>query len=260
MRGAFWAGADLRDRTARLREFKLFLFTYLQYAIDGQQKTVTQDAAPSEARPSACPETVRIRVVHGVEEMMQAFAVRAAVFLSEQACPYAEEFDGNDFTATHLLGFVGAEPASTCRIRYFADFARLERIAVRREFRKQDVAVKMIEFAFDFCRRKGYRKVLGQAIERLIPYYQRYGFERINDETFVVAGHEYVELVSTLEPHPDPLAIGKDPLVIIRREGAWDQPSQFEPSASVAEPTSTAEDQEHVEWTAELRQRMERLG
>ena len=225
-----------------------------------RQKTVTQGASPSGPKPAARPETVRVQVVHGIEEMMQAFAVRAAVFLSEQACPYAEEFDGNDFTATHLLGLVGDEPASTCRIRYFADFARLERIAVRREFRKQDVAVKMIEFAFEFCRRKGYRKVHGQAIECLIPYYRRYGFERINDETFVVADHEYVELVSTLEPHPDPLAIGKDPLMLIRREGAWDQPGQFEPPAPGAEPASTGEAQEKVEWTAELRRRMERLG
>ena len=84
---------------------------------------------------------------------MQAFVVRAAVFMSEQHCPYAEEFDGNDFTATQILGVIGEEPVAAIRIRYFANFAKLERLAVRREFRGRAVAATVIEFALELCRR-----------------------------------------------------------------------------------------------------------
>ena len=225
-----------------------------------QLKALAQVATARDPGLVAHPNNVRIVVVHGIEGMMQAFAVRAAVFLSEQSCCYAEEFDGNDFTATHLVGLVGDEPASACRLRYFADFARLERIAVRREFRKQDVAVKMIGFAFDFCRKKGYRKVHGQAVERLVPYYKRYGFERIKDETFAVGDYEYVELVSTLDPHPEPLAIGDDPHVLARAEGAWDRPSPFEPPAPDPDPSSDDAEEAELGWPAELRNHMKRLG
>jgi len=33
-------------------------------------------------------------------------------------------------TATHLVGYVGAEPAATLRLRYFGDFVKIERLAV----------------------------------------------------------------------------------------------------------------------------------
>ena len=37
--------------------------------------------------------------------------MRSAVYIGEQECPYEEEFDGNDLAATHLIGYVGNEPA-----------------------------------------------------------------------------------------------------------------------------------------------------
>ena len=57
----------------------------------------------------------------------KVFAIRAAVFMSEQDCPYEEEFDGNDFAAaTHILGFVNGEAAAVLRVRFFADFAKID--------------------------------------------------------------------------------------------------------------------------------------
>lgn len=225
-----------------------------------QPISVNQDATSGEPAAAACSEIVHIKPVHSMEEMMQAFAVRSAVFLGEQACSYAEEFDGNDFTATHLLGLVGNEPASACRLRYFADFVRLERFAVRREFRTGDAGTKLIRFALEFARKKGFLKVHGEASGPVVRYQRRFGFKRIKDESFVVGGHEYVELMSTLEPHPDPIAIGEDPLVLLRREGAWDEPTKFEPHVTGAEPAPMTEAQQSVEWTAELRKQMARLG
>lgn len=52
-----------------------------------------------------------IRVVTGFDDMMRVAAIRSAVYIGEQACPYDEEFDGNDLAATHILAFVDNEPA-----------------------------------------------------------------------------------------------------------------------------------------------------
>jgi hypothetical protein len=49
--------------------------------------------------------------------------------MSDQSCPFEEEFDGNDFCATHLIGYMGHEPAACIRARFFADFCKLERLA-----------------------------------------------------------------------------------------------------------------------------------
>lgn len=195
------------------------------------------------------------KVAHSIEEMMQAFAVRAAVFLSEAAYPYSEEFDGNDFTATHFLGYVGREPASTCRVRYFADFAKLERVAVRQVYRNTRVGIQMIEFALDFCRQKGYRKLHGHCEEHVLPLWEAFGFEPINGSRFELQGHEYIEIECTLEPHPDPIEIGKDPMQFVRPEGAWDEPCPLELRDCEPEQENTDPD-----WSSELRQRMDRLG
>jgi predicted GNAT family N-acyltransferase len=88
-------------------------------------------------RPGANQKEIGIKVADCIEDMMKVFSIRAAVYIAEQECPYQEEFDGNDFSGSHLLGFVGDEPVGCLRIRYFADFAKLERLAVRKEYRRK---------------------------------------------------------------------------------------------------------------------------
>lgn len=222
----------------------------------GKVQAVSEPDRKVESRPAV----VTTKVAHTIEEMMQAFAVRAAVFLSELACLYTEEFDGNDFTATHLLGYVDGEPASTCRIRYFADFAKLERLAVRREFRKSGVAAEMIEYALEFCRQKGYRKLHGHCEEHLLPFWQKFDFQPIEADRFVILGHEYIEIECPLEPHPDPIEIGKDPMLFIRPEGAWDEPCALERSSDRAATNPTGDESADDIWEAELRNQIKRLG
>jgi predicted GNAT family N-acyltransferase len=199
-------------------------------------------------------------VAHSIEEMMQAFAVRAAVFMNEQDCLYAEEFDGNDFTATQILGLCGEEPVATIRIRYFAGFARLERMAVRREFRGREVAAGIIDFAFELCRQKGYHKIRGNAEEHLLPFWERFGWRRTNAPSFVYAGHRYVEIGCDLEPHPDPITIGKDPIVFMRPEGAWDVPGPAEHSILNPGVDLSGNGRDDDDWAAELRGQIIRLG
>ena len=177
--------------------------------------------------PAKVPEKT-IKVAQSLEEMMQAFAVRAAVFLSGQYCPYAEEFDGNDFTATHVLGAIGDEPAGTMRIRYFSDFAYLERLAIRKEFRGSGMTSEIIHYAFELCRKKGYRKLYGRAEARLLPFWERYGFKPLQKPCFTLGDHEYFEIERDLEPHGERLNLDDDPLVLLRPEGRWDAPSALE--------------------------------
>ncbi len=223
-------------------------------------QTVIDQAAPDDdARELERPRTT-VKAAHGIEEMMQAFAVRAAVFLNEQDCPYAEEFDGNDFTATHFVGYVGDEPASACRVRYFADFARLERVAVRREFRGQAVGAKMIEFAHDFCRKKGYRKLHGQAEDHLVRFWEKFGWRRVDAPGFAYGGHRYLEIECDLEPHGEPITTDGDPMLFIRPEGVWEKPCLLE--RTVLRPVTEETDggREGDEWAAELEKQMKRLG
>ncbi|MGH6871529.1 MAG: GNAT family N-acetyltransferase [Rhizomicrobium sp.] len=183
-------------------------------------------------RPVTLTPRVRVDIARTSADVEKALAVRAAVYMMEQHCPYDEEFDGNDRTCTHLVGHIDGEPAATLRIRYFAGFVKLERLAVLPRFRGSTIARETIQTAIDFCRRKGYRKMYGHAQKRLLGFWAQYGFKPMDKNfSLVFSDHEYVEVSGDLEPHQDALSMHSDPYVILRPEGLWDQPGILEKSA-----------------------------
>ncbi|MGB3626241.1 MAG: GNAT family N-acetyltransferase, partial [Henriciella sp.] len=89
-------------------------------------------------------------------------AIRAAIFMAEQDCPYHEEFDGNDFAGLHLLAFIGREPVGTLRVRWFAGFCKLERVGVLPKHRGQQIERVLLAHAYELAARKGYRLMMAQ--------------------------------------------------------------------------------------------------
>lgn len=176
------------------------------------------------------------RVARGVEDMLQVYAVRSIVFVNDQQCPFAEEFDGNDFAATHVLGYLGDEPVATLRLRFFADFVKLERVAVRKEYRKHQVAVHMIRYAMSICSQKGYKRLYGHIERRLMKFWTHFGFVERPDhqerERLVFSDREYVEAFCELEDSPDRVTVDSSPYVINRPEGEWDKPGVLDYSAN----------------------------
>ena len=91
--------------------------------------------AVAAIRDRVC-EDLHIDVARTLNDLMQVVTVRSLVYMGDQVCPFDEEFDGNDFAgATHLILRKGDEPIGVVRLRWFADFAKLERLAIRREYR-----------------------------------------------------------------------------------------------------------------------------
>ena len=174
-----------------------------------------------------------VTVVHSIDEFMKTVSIRAAVYIGEQVCPYDEEYDGNDFCATHLIGYVGDEPAGCLRIRYFADFAKLERLAVRHEYRGLGLGSRIVKAGIELCRIKGYETLYAHPQERLLPLWKSFGFEVLDDSApFVFSDFRYVETVMRTSRSNQAFSIGVDPYVLIRPEGQWNRPSVLDRSAN----------------------------
>jgi predicted GNAT family N-acyltransferase len=183
--------------------------------------------------PGAGKNHIGICVAHSFEDFMKVMAVRNSVYVGEQECPFDEEYDGNDFSATHLLAYIGDEPVGCLRLRFFADFAKFERMAIRKEYRKSRAAIQLARAGFKFCQKKGYRQVYGHIQERLVPFWSRFGFRvKENTRRFVFSDFEYVEIVADIERDPHAITIGDDPYIVIRPEGRWHRPGILEQSAS----------------------------
>jgi predicted GNAT family N-acyltransferase len=186
--------------------------------------------------PAALPRAaVSVTVARTIDDLMQAIAIRSMVYMGEQFCPYDEEFDGNDLAgATHLIARIGREPVGVVRLRWFADFAKLERLTVAPSCRGGAVPRALLDAAFELAAQKGYRQVMGHTQVRLAPVLMRLGKVKIrpNRKRFRFSDHEYVETVRELTPPKDAITIDCDPLVLLRPEGAWDRPGVLDRSAN----------------------------
>lgn len=193
-------------------------------------------SAPMErAKTTVC-------VARSMDDLAKIWSIRSAVYIAEQDCPYDEEFDGNDLSATHLIGYIGDEPAGCLRLRFFADFAKVERLAVRHEFRQSRLAFQIVRAGIEFCRMKGYRRLYGHSRKDLVHFWHRFGFRALEGRpNFYFSDCEYVEIVADIERHTNAIAIGVDPYVTIRPEGRWHVPGILEKSAHRASP-ATKED------------------
>jgi predicted GNAT family N-acyltransferase len=191
---------------------------------------------PEPHEPVALPrEAVTVTVVRTLDDLMQAMAIRAVVYMGEQICPYDEEYDGNDLAgATHLIARIGREPVGALRLRWFCDFAKLERLTVTKGCRGGAVPRALLNAAFELAAKKGYRRIMGHTQTRLAPVLARLGKVRVRSDRakFTFSDHEYVETIRELTPPTDAVTIDSDPLVMLRPEGAWDRPGVLDRSAA----------------------------
>jgi predicted GNAT family N-acyltransferase len=189
-------------------------------------------ATERPAQPAEQP--MRVSVARTLNDIAQVMAIRALVYMGEQVCPFDEEFDGNDLAgATHLILHAGAEPVGTVRMRWFADFAKLERLAIRKEYRGGPGLMMLARGAFDLAQAKGYRTLMGHAQIRLTPFWKRHfgGWVRPGRPAFSFSDFDYVEMEFALTPPKDAVTIDADPFVLLRPEGEWDRPGVLDRSA-----------------------------
>lgn len=176
---------------------------------------------------------VEIQIARDLNDLMQVFAVRTLVYMAEQACPFDEEFDGNDFTAaTHLIARIDGQPIATLRLRWFADFVKVERVAVAKAHRGGEVVRLLFGAGVELARKRGYKRALGYIQAHLEPFWRRLGFYARQDRArFLFSDHEYLEVEGEIEPDAHALSIDTDPMVLIRPDGQWDRPGVLDNSA-----------------------------
>lgn len=195
------------------------------------QTEITPARGEREARRNN--QRTQVRIARGLDDLLMVYTIRASVYMAEQDCPFVEEFDGNDHCATHFIGFIKGEPAGCLRARFFSDFVKLERLAVRKNFRRSTLAFDLVREGIDFARRKGFTRIYGHSREGLDAFWARFGAKPIpGREPFAFSDYRYTEMVIDLEPMTNPISLESHPMVILRPEGDWDRPGILEISST----------------------------
>ena len=175
---------------------------------------------------------IRVEIVTTPEQLLHAYAIRAICFMEEHGVAARQTYDGNDYQATHVIVYAGDEPVGTARIRWFRDFAKMERTSFRQQWRNPRTVKRCAEFIFEHISRKGYDRVITHAKPKYARLWRTLlGFRQAEGkEPLLFAGHDepYVELVKELAPPPNAITQDSDAAVLFRVEGHWDAKSEFE--------------------------------
>ena len=188
---------------------------------------------------------VTIKLATTSDELMQCYMLRAAVFMGEQHCPYWEEFDGNDYTASHLMLYVDGEPAASMRVRWFASFAKLERAVILKRYRSYRPvhSFRRLGHASSAARRATPRPTCMRQ-HRLWPIFERMGFRKVDDRVFHFSDHEYGAFVCDLDVDEKTMpTVFTDPMVLNRPEDRLEMPGILEESMD------RGASNPHAEWT-----------
>ena len=137
---------------------------------------------------------IRFCVAEAPEKVLKVFVVRGIVFCGEQRVPYSIEWDEHESTALHVLGQVGDEPVAAGRIRYLDGYAKLERIAVRSEYRGRGYGHGLTDFMIQTAKEKGFSECRMHAQVYLKEFYAEHGFQA-EGEVFQEAGIDHILMV-----------------------------------------------------------------
>ena len=120
--------------------------------------------------------------------------VRRLVFVEEQGIPDELVFDGLDDDALHLTVKEGERVVATARVRLVGDSqAKLERMAVLRQFRRMGIGRGMVSFLDSELADRQVRELVLHAQRDAVEFYRSCGFEE-QGLPFREAGIEHVRM------------------------------------------------------------------
>jgi predicted GNAT family N-acyltransferase len=130
------------------------------------------------------------------------FEIRTRVFVDGQGVSLDEEIDGLDGACVHFLARAGDEPVGTARLRTVEGAAKAERVAVLDTHQGRGIGRVLMDALESEARRRGLRRVVLHAQVRVIPFYERLGYEAFGP-VFEEADIAHRKMEKPLEPASD---------------------------------------------------------
>jgi predicted GNAT family N-acyltransferase len=140
---------------------------------------------------------IQVRPTRDDAEIAAALALREEVFCGEQGVSLAEERDGRDEEALHLVVVDDGVVVATCRLLVDGTTIKLGRMAVSRTRRGLGLARALITEAETRARALGAERVVLAAQLNAQALYDRAGYDAYGD-VFLDAGIEHVMMAKTL--------------------------------------------------------------
>lgn len=139
-----------------------------------------------------------IRLALDDEAQRACIALRIAVFVDEQRVPMAEELDGRDANAHHILGGTAQRPLCAARVRLLDGAAKIERVCVAQTARGTGLGAQMMRFIHHhFADDPAVTLFKLEAQTYALPFYQKLGYTAHGSE-FLDAGIPHYRMTRPL--------------------------------------------------------------
>jgi ElaA protein len=125
------------------------------------------------------------------DDLADAHAVRRAVFLDEQGIAEADEFDGTDAQAVHLV--IYDEDIPVCTGRVLVEEFKIGRVSTVMTHRGRGLATGLMQALIQACLQMGGRRQTVHAQTAAQGFYEKLGFTPIG-EVFTEAGIPHIAM------------------------------------------------------------------
>ena len=118
----------------------------------------------------------------GNDDLADAHFIRRVVFMGEQNITEADEMDGTDHLAQHLVIYENGKPAATGRLIMVHGKLHIGRMAVLTEHRGKGYGALAIKHCVDRAKLDGHKIIYAGAQAYAREFYEKSGFVGFGDE------------------------------------------------------------------------------
>ncbi|WP_375155669.1 GNAT family N-acetyltransferase [Neotabrizicola shimadae] len=109
-------------------------------------------------------------------DLEACLAIRRVVFIEEQGVSLADEVDGRDGEAEHLLALLDGAPVGTARMLVDGETGKIGRVAVLAGARGRGIGAALIRAAVERLRERGLKVAKLGAQTHAVGFYEGLGF------------------------------------------------------------------------------------
>jgi len=138
-------------------------------------------------------KNLEIRMIKNRQELNEVLKIREIVFVKGQNCPWECEMDGLDEEAEHIIVKYCGKTIGCARIRFLGNRAKLERVALLKEYRGRGFGKEMMKYLIRHCKRRKVEEIFLHSQLYVKDFYKKFGFKP-RGKTFMEAGIEHIEM------------------------------------------------------------------
>ena len=138
--------------------------------------------------------TVTYTIADSKDDLIDVLRLRVEIFVMEQNGPHDEEPDVHDKESAFVVAKADGTIIGTARFRNVGDTVKIERIAVKKEYRGRGIGRRLVDYAIEHIEREGPKVIFLHAQTAAEDFYQKLGFHPVGDR-FVEAGIEHIKMV-----------------------------------------------------------------